>query len=53
MGWKLMHDGWLRIWGLKELFIGLHIGGVFSLIVIKTKRNLNNKNKNKRNKSDS
>jgi hypothetical protein len=45
MGWKLMHDGWLRIWGLKELFIGLRTRGVLSLNMIKTKRKLNNKRK--------
>jgi hypothetical protein len=42
-----MHDGWLRIWGLKELFIGLRTGGVLSLNMIKTKRKLNNKRKKK------
>jgi hypothetical protein len=52
MGWKLMHDGWLRIWGLKELFIGLRIGGVLSLNMIKTKRKLNNKRKKNKNKSN-
>jgi hypothetical protein len=45
MGWKLMPDGWSRIWGLNKLFIALHIGGVLSLNMIKTKRKLNNKRK--------
>jgi hypothetical protein len=44
-----MHDGWLRIWGLKELFIGLRTRGVLSLNMIKTKRKLNNKRKKKKN----
>jgi hypothetical protein len=35
-----MHDGWSRFWGLKELFIGLHTSGGFSLHISKiTKRN--------------
>jgi hypothetical protein len=45
MGWKLMHDGWSRIWGLNELFIGLCTKGVLSLNIIKTKIKLNNKRK--------
>jgi hypothetical protein len=54
VGWKLMHDGWLRIWGPKELFIGLRTKGVSSLNMIKIKRKLNNKirTKTKENKSN-
>jgi hypothetical protein len=40
-----MHDGYLRIWGLNEFFIGLRTGGVLSLNMIITKRKLNNKKK--------
>jgi hypothetical protein len=43
VGWKLMHDGWSRIWGLNELFMGLCTRFVLSLNMIKTKRKLNNK----------
>jgi hypothetical protein len=44
-----MHDGWLRIWGLKELFIGLRTRDVLSLNMIKTKKKikLNNKREKK------
>jgi hypothetical protein len=53
VAWKLMHDGWLRIWGMKELFIGLRTGDILSLNMIKTKRKLNNKRKkNNKNKSN-
>jgi tRNA G18 (ribose-2'-O)-methylase SpoU len=40
-----MHDGWLRIRGMKELFIGLRTRDILSLNMIKTKRKLNNKRK--------